>query len=327
MSRDNVIPMPDPENDLQQQAMRWVVRLNSGEASQQDRQAFTRWVQEKEQHREAFFSARTLWQQMGELALPTEENQHTHSESPLTTKTLKSQPRKLYATIAIPFLIICVLIIQPLYVRYFIADYNTAVGEIQTVYLPDGSTVYLNTDSMIVEHYSAEHRNIELLAGEAEFIVAHDKQRPFIVSAGNGKTRALGTRFVVKYSSDTVRVSVLENAVEISSKNHASVTLKTGYKLEYGDKGLLDIPKTTIESEQNAWRYGKLKFNAQPLKQVIAEINRYLPGKIVLANEDYASHQVSGVFEIKNLDRSVEVIAKSLKLQTASLGRFLFVVY
>lgn len=229
--------------------------------------------------------------------------------------------------IALSAALIGAILLKPVYIRYALADYRTVVGEIKTVRLADGSTIRLNTDTLIAEHYSDEQRGLELLAGEAEFEVAHDPQRPFVVKARHGSTEALGTRFIVNAADRSVRISVLENTVEISSRNHAPVKLETGFELAYGEGGLTDVPRPISESDRLTWRDGKLKFNARPLAEVIEEINRYLPGTIVLANQSYAEHIVNGVFEIDRLDNAVNVIAQSLDLQIAGFGRFLRVIY
>ncbi|MGH8477048.1 MAG: FecR family protein [Methylococcales bacterium] len=327
MPPDNVIPLPEPQDDLQRQALSWVVRLNSGEATQGDRQAFTLWIEQNTEHRQAFFAARRLWRDIGYVDL-TQAATASQADSDKRSRTgaSTSRARSAYALAALGLLTVCLLASYPL-VPYFIADYVTSVGEVKTLHLSDGSTVYLNTDSMIAENFSENKRNLELLAGEAEFAVAHDMKRPFVVTAGTGRTRALGTRFIVRYANDTVRVSVLENTVEITSETQAPVTLNSGYRLEYGRQGLLNVSKAPSNSEANAWRYGKLKFNARPLKEVVAEIDRYVAGKIVLANDRFAAHQVSGVFEIENLDRAIPVIAKSLQLKTVGIDDLLVVIY
>ncbi len=326
MPPNNVIHLPESEGDLQQQAIDWVVRLNSGEASKNDREAFTQWISRSDEHRQAFFAARDLWRQMDSLALPETDRPQAAAAS-VVAET--AAPRRLgwRHAVALTAVLAVALSMKPVYIRYMLADYRTAVGEIKIVRLADGSTIRLNTDTLIAEHYSDQQRGLELLAGEAEFEVAHDKQRPFVVKAGNGSTRALGTRFIVDAVESSVRVSVLENAVEISSRKHAPVKLETGYELAYSDGGLTDVPRPIAENERLAWRDGKLKFNAKPLAEVIEEINRYLPGTIVLANQAYAEHKVNGVFEIDRLDNAVHVIAQSLDLQIAGLGRFLRVIY
>lgn len=230
--------------------------------------------------RQAFFDARRLWREIAYLDLANAETSPlVDSESPATLKTSKIAARRAFAVATLGLITVCLLLSHPLAGRYFSADYTTSVGEIKSLHLSDGSTVHLNTGSMIAENFTEHERNLELLAGEAEFEVAHDQKRPFVVTAGNGRTRALGTRFIVQYTHDKVQVSVLENAVEISSDHHAPVTLNSGYKLEYRGQGLFYTPETLSKSEPNVWRTGNLKFDARPLKEIISEIDRYLPGR------------------------------------------------
>ena len=327
MPPDNVIPLPDSGDDLQQQALNWVVRLNSGEATKGDRQAFSEWVEQNTEHRKAFFAARRLWQEMEGLD-PIEAWVPAQSmrNGPDVVQAKRSRLRIAYVTAAFGVIAVFGILAKPLVLRYWVADFRTAVGEIRTVHLPDGSTLSLNTDSMVALDFDEHRRNLRLLTGEAVFEVTPNP-RPFVVSAGSGKIRALGTRFVVRYTDDQARVSVLEHAVEIRSENHAPVQLNAGYRLAYGEHGLLDIPQALPDSEPDAWRQGKLKFDGRPLLEVLRELDRYLPGKLLLANDRLANHQVSGIFEIEKLDRAVPVIAKSLNLQTTAIGTLLVVIY
>ena len=68
------------------------------------------------------------------------------------------------------------------------AEYNTAVGEQRTVVLADGSSVVLNTDSLLRVAFSRNLRRVELVRGEALFSVSHDPSRPFAVQALAGVT-------------------------------------------------------------------------------------------------------------------------------------------
>lgn len=326
MTDKNIILFPEPDDSLKQQAHAWVVRLNSGEVTKGDRIAFMRWIEQGRSHRDAFFEARRLWRQLGHLDMD-EETIRSFDDSKSISKVRKPRIGTFRWAMAFAVLFTGVGLVHPFYTRHVVADFFTEVGEIKTLQLDDGSKVHMNTDSMIAVHFSSSERNIELLSGEAEFDVAHDNKRPFIVSAGSGQTCALGTRFVVNYRADKVRVSVLENRVEISSENHAPVILDSGYRLIYGNKSLLDIPKRFDASDAMAWREGKVEFNAQSLQEVIAEIDRYLPGKILLLNEKLADHEVSGVFQISHLDQAVNIIAQSLRLHTTQVGSWLYVIY
>lgn len=100
------------------------------------------------------------------------------------------------------------------------ADYRTGAGEIRTVQLDDGSSVQLDASSAISIDYDSGERRISLLAGSAVFDVApmgEAETRPFVVQSAGGRTRALGTQFVVgRESRDQAWVGVLQHSVEVS---------------------------------------------------------------------------------------------------------------
>lgn len=77
-------------------------------------------------------------------------------------------------------------------------SYVTAVGERSTITLGDGSQVSLNTDSRLRVSFTADRRQVTLLAGQALFEVAPDSVRPFEVAAAGHRVVALGTAFDVR---------------------------------------------------------------------------------------------------------------------------------
>src|SRR5690606_23127337 len=96
--------------------------------------------------------------------------------------------------------------------------HTTEVGEHRTFSLPDGSTITLNTNSELKVTYDKDFRNIRLLRGEAHFEVARDLDRPFLVYAGNGLVRAVGTAFTVFiHDPKEVEVTVTHGVIEVSA--------------------------------------------------------------------------------------------------------------
>ena len=57
--------------------------------------------------------------------------------------------------------------------------------------------------------------------------------------------------------------------------------------------------------EAEAWHDGVLIFHFTPLSEVIAEINRYRPGKVILMNASLGQNPVSGRFSIRRMDEVV----------------------
>ena len=73
--------------------------------------------------------------------------------------------------------------------------YSTGIGEQRTIQLVDGSTVELNARSRVKVRLTEHRRDVALIEGQALFRVAKDKQRPFVVRAGDAPVRAVGTEF------------------------------------------------------------------------------------------------------------------------------------
>jgi len=95
--------------------------------------------------------------------------------------------------------------------------YATALGEQRSIQFEDGSTVELNSRSKIRAKYSKEERDVELIEGQALFHVAHDTGRPFIVSVGATRVRAVGTQFDVYKKANGTIVTVVEGRVAVYS--------------------------------------------------------------------------------------------------------------
>jgi len=213
--------------------------------------------------------------------------------------------------------------------RLWNADYQTATGEQQTVTLSDGSSVYLNAASALNQNYSPGQRRIEMLAGEAEFKVSKDKSRPFIVVADNQEIKALGTDFVVKITSQGIKVSVVESAVQVSQHGQsgvAPVPVHTGEQV-YIPAGQRPDPIAAMNiSHASPWRSNRLIFESEPLAQVVEDINRYRPGHVFLS-PSLGELRVSGVFSIQEIDNLLGVIGKTLPVKSVALAGSYVVLY
>ena len=95
--------------------------------------------------------------------------------------------------------------------------YETRIGEQNSITLVDGSVIQLNTDSHIQVNYEKNQRSIVLMAGEAHFEVAKDPSRPFVVKAGDGMVRAVGTAFTVRINPEALKVIVTEGKVALAA--------------------------------------------------------------------------------------------------------------
>jgi transmembrane sensor len=190
------------------------------------------------------------------------------------------------------------------------STYATRVGEQRTVTLPDGSSIELNARSRLSVRFSAVAREVDLLEGQALFLVEKDVRRPFVVRSGAIRVRAVGTRFDVYRRSHDTTITVLEGRVAVLPETAASPQQR-------GVTGMLAAAPDTVVSagEQviatgtrvarrlhanvaaaTAWRQKRLIFSATPLAEVVNEFNRYNERQLVVRDPRLQHVLVNGVF-------------------------------
>ncbi|MCQ8130543.1 FecR family protein, partial [Methylomonas rivi] len=216
----------------------------------------------------------------------------------------------------------------PDYLQHPLADYRTRIGEQTAIKLADGSIAYLNTDTAVDVTIGADERRVALLHGEAEFEVAHDPSRPFRVTAGSVTTEALGTRFIVRYDGETGAVTLQQGTVRTSRPSARGVqidsaVLQPGQQLAF-DAETLDVPRAVDLSNTDAWRRGRLLMNFVPLKQVVAEINRYRRSQIRLLDPELGEREVNAAIDIQHIDAWLEALQQTLPIQVIHAGPWVF---
>ena len=92
------------------------------------------------------------------------------------------------------------------------------------LHLSDGTTVYLNSGSEVVERFTPAERHVLLLRGEANFEVAKNPGRPFVVRAASVEVRDVGTVFNVCLKPATVEVMVSEGQVRVAVAPSAKIS-------------------------------------------------------------------------------------------------------
>ena len=92
--------------------------------------------------------------------------------------------------------------------------YQTTYGEQSTRRLPDGSLVFLDTNSAVTVRYSGRERLLEVNRGQALFHVTPDKRR-FRVSAGFAGAITVGAQFDVYRAPTATTVTVADGEVAV----------------------------------------------------------------------------------------------------------------
>lgn len=178
----------------------------------------------------------------------------------------------------------------------------TRIGEIMEFRLADGSIATLDTDSLVEVSYRNDTRGITLMRGRARFSVAHEA-RPFLVTAGNGTVRAVGTIFDVRLAaSGKVDVRLIKGVVLVDATGRTMPggqmrRLDAGQTLAFGGP---EGPKVTIlgKASDANWPAGVRDFDSVRVADVFADANRYAKVPLRAATPDIADTRISGAFRI-----------------------------
>lgn len=304
------------------EAAAWVVRQGGTPLTVEEQRAFATWRATSHDHEEAFRRASALW---SDLDVGTRQKRVTRR-------------RQIGTGVALGVVCLAVLTMQGdggwLSLDRWHADYTTATGEIRTVSLPDGSTAQLDSHTALAIHYGKAERRIVLIGGDAWFRVAPlgaTEHRPFVVEARNGTSTALGTQFMVERESDSVRTTVTEHSVRVVTRTPDglthSVVVAEGQSVRYDRDGSLETPQAAPVEAMTAWRSGQLVFDNAALSDVIARLNRYRRGRIMLMGARLRDRRVSGVFSCSDIDGAVSSITRQLAVRSVSVAGLATIIY
>ena len=322
---------------LIEEALRWLVVLKDRAASDADRAAFEDWLRADPRHQAAWIQAQSVWMRVGKFG-PAFANRPAAASGwrpaaavPPAAPTMWRAPPKparppsrrrfLYAAAAVAAVAApaAVLLSRP----DLLADHSTAVGERRKVTLEDGSTVELAGSSSLSVDFSAEARRVVLHDGEAFFDVARGT-RPFVVQAADGSSQALGTSFDVKRQGSEVTVAVVEHAVAVSSAG-SRVVVEQGQQIRYGARRLGKVGEADL-AQVEAWRRDRLIFHETPLGEVIADLERYRGGRIVMTDARLRDIPVTAVFDARQADAALDTIASALAIRLRRVTGLLVVL-
>lgn len=326
-SRENRVSSQN-EQAIREQAAEWVVLQQASPLSPTQQQALEQWCASDPRHARAYDFAQATWADLGQLAnLPAAPSLRPAAPRHGTSLRRRPRLRRVFASAAV--LLLAVLAVQqgPQAWLGWRADYLTGTGEVRQVTLPDGSQVELDSRSAIALAFDGHERRVRLLSGEAVFSAAPvtvQEARPFVVEYAGATSRALGTRFVVGAAGDGGWVGMLEHSVAVElqappRQGQASQVLEQGDSLRYDQRlGVRPWPDHDLRRATD-WQRGVLVFERQPLADVVARLNRYRAGQLVVANDALGRREVSGVFRLDQLSRAPAVLGDELKARLVEL--------
>lgn len=179
---------------------------------------------------------------------------------------------------------------------------ETVQGKESWVKLDDGTIVHLGKNSRVIypEHFRQSPifgrkaiREV-IVEGQAYFMVAHDKSRPFVVHTRNGDIIDYGTEFFVNALTNHTQVALISGKIGVKTDTSGETILTPGQEAKIEGSGKYAIH--SIDTERYvAWNTGKYTFHEIPARQLINIISMWY-GRKIQFDETISDLTVSGVF-------------------------------
>jgi ferric-dicitrate binding protein FerR (iron transport regulator) len=265
-----------------------IIRVLKSEASDDDKQKLTSWLAQSQENVEIFKQSESVWNALEIVKTGKEydSGKAFRSFKEQVSNRLKTSRRiGLYKIIDTYIRVAAVLVILIGIGRLFIKPIDKRIqsdtslfeiisprGSKTQVLLPDGSKVWLNSESKIryFNNYNQSGREV-ILEGEGYFEVKKNPDKPFVVTASDIRIKALGTIFNIKAypEENTIETTLVEGRLEVESgasgKVNKLVTLEPNQKVTFFNKN------EVVEEQKNIEENQKVE-NAPPVKAVMDKI-------------------------------------------------------
>lgn len=311
---------------LDDEAYEWIARFIGGQASRSDLAALKQWVARSPAHGEAFERVSRTWTSLGPVGetlsvvgvISRQLPNHVKTAAPVNA----GMGRRAFlggALAASAAGAAAVVIARPplhLWPSWseFAADYRTTTGEQRQITLADRVSIDMNTRTSIALRAGAE---AEIIAGEAMISAAPHAAEPFTLLAADGRIAAADARFNVRVEGRTACVTCVTGKVQVEQRSGA-VSLPAGQQVVFSPAGMgrsVAVDAAAI----SAWQNGIIIFQSTPISDVVEEVNRYRPGRIILTSNALGRRLFNARLRIENLGRVVGQIEQAFGARVTEL--------
>ncbi|NQX39636.1 FecR protein [Pedobacter steynii] len=169
---------------------------------------------------------------------------------------------------------------------------TTSRGEQYQLILPDGSHIWLNSESSVQfpASFSGLKERKVLITGEAYFEVAKDKSKPFRVVSDGQLVTVHGTHFNINgYKNEPeTKTTLLEGSVDIN-----------GTLLKPEQQAILDKNEVKVISVDTknviAWKNGYFNFSDESLESIMRKVSRWYDVDVIFQDQSLKNIEFGGV--------------------------------
>lgn len=292
-----------------EQALLWMVRLQSGASSDAEQLACLHWRQEHATHEQAWQRLASVGHGLREGARGVSAQGARHL---LRARAQVSRRAVLGGLAGAGVLIASGYgLSQRSLLPVLLSDYSTSTGQRRSWRLREGVDVQLDTRTALDSDEMAGVRVLTLNRGRVLLEVAQGTA----VSVRTAQSRILpgaASRLIVQQQAAATLVQVLAGAVQVESGQGAAVPLTAGWQQLFGNQP--GARHVALPAGAGAWTHGHLVAERTPLHEVLNELDLYRPG-VLRCDPRVAGLQVSGAFSVDQPDASLALLTEVLPIR------------
>lgn len=297
------------DQDVVEQALQWMVIVQSGVSTEAERQACQHWRTQSPQHEMAWLRLTGLnadFRDSTRMLPAAGARTLLRSRNVTSRRTLLKGFAGLGVALATGYSVRERILLPELF-----SDYRTATGERRQVSLAQNTDLTLDTHTALDARTTGSATDLTLNLGRVLITGAN-----ISLSTAYGRVQPTGySRLVISQNLpgvDGTRVQVLTGSASIELAWGDSFSLGAGQQVTFDSRAA--GPRGQVMAGADAWVNGLLIAERMPLSQVIAQLNRYRPG-VVRCDPAVAALQVSGSFSIDRPDASLDLLARVLPIR------------
>jgi len=292
-----------------EQAMLWMVHLQSGLSSEADQLACQRWRLQSAAHELAWQRLNGLGQGLRDSACGLSAQ---GARNLLQARSVVSRRAVLGGLVGAGVMIASGYgVHQRSVLPTVFSDYATATGERRRWRLMGEVALQLDTGSALDSDSAAGAQAMTLNRGRV-LLEAGPGARVSLRTGQAWVRPAPASRLVVYQQAASTLVQLLEGTALVGYGQGADVALAAGWQQRFSARTA--EPLTALPAGTAAWAQGQLVAERMPLAQLLAELDRYRPG-VLRCDPRIAELQVSGSFSVDQPEASLDLLAAVLPVR------------
>ena len=323
-------PAPSENRDPADVAASWVMRHDRG-LSPAEQDEFLQWLAADPCNGEAMARHRRAWENFDRLAGLHASVPAVPDPDLLAPRAPPQRTGRRLAWWAVPLAaaaaIMLVVANRSGPVPVTSADASLAAAQLTPIderTLEDGSTIRLNRGATVHVAFTPDERRVRLERGEADFAVAKDSARAFVVESGGVKIRAVGTAFNVRLTEQAIEVIVTEGIVAVARGDASGAGVVSS--LTAGERAL--VPRTASDApvvgqlskeeldRRLAWQPRLLGFADESLSTIVNEFNRHNPVVLRVADPALRELRLTVRFRSDNVSGFLRLLAADFDVRS-----------